>query len=369
MHLICEDILKQDHMNFSLEDMRKWRLAAIKQTFEWHYLKCKEYRAYCDLHETTPEHIKTYADIAKIQPVPSDAYRESDELILSVPRESITEILTTSSTTSPKPVKFAFDKESYERMGRFQGAHYRKGYGIEDTCKLLYLTPSDKESDTGLVKGSLAGWVYTGFARENISFAVENKQFRYDKCIKTMNEYENLTLYGPPFAHLSLVEHIEKEGIDIQLGKDARIITTGGWKGVAGQISKEDLRKKEADIFKIKETQLRDGYGTSDMMCMLPECECHRKHVPAWINISIREPSDITQEVPDGEKGMTVLMSSVIQSYPAFTMPGDLGIRWEGKCECGKTGQTMEILGRAKGLGSRGCALRLMEFMDIITKD
>ncbi len=367
MQWFCEKIWETDFLNVDLEHMRKLRLKAIKQAFEWHYTQCKPYRDYCIMHETQPSDIKSYEDIAKIQPIPSDAYRESDKLILSVPEESITNILTTSSTTSPKPVKFALDAPSFDRCARSQGALYNPGYDLADKNQLLYLSPSDKESETGLVRGSVPGWIAAGFKRENISFAVENKGFNYEKCIDKLKTFKSTNIYGPPFAHLSLVEYIEDNNIDIKLSEQARVITTGGWKGVAGQIPKEELVERQKNAFNIPDSQIRDGYGTSDLMCMIPECAHHHKHVPPWLNISIRDPKDLSTEVENGEKGMIVLMSSHIQSYVGFTMPGDLGIRWEDKCECGKTSQTMEILGRAKGLGSRGCALRLMEFMELIS--
>jgi hypothetical protein len=45
-----------------------------------------------------------------------------------------------------------------------------------------------------------------------------------------------------------------------------------------------------------------------------------------------------------------------------------MGAVWEKECKCGFTGQTVEHRGRASKLGARGCAIRLEEFMKIITR-
>ena len=88
--------------------------------------------------------------------------------------------------------------------------------------------------------------------------------------------------------------------------------------------------------------------------------------MPPWVHISARNPEKINEGVAEGEKGLLVLMSSKIHSYPAFAMPSDMGIVKEGKCECGRYGQTVELTGRAKDAGLRGCAISIQEFMEVL---
>lgn len=129
------------------------------------------------------------------------------------------------------------------------------------------------------------------------------------------------------------------------------------------------MKKSLKKNINVEMSQIRDAYGCSDFMTMLPECEYGYMHVPPWIHISVRNPENLDEEVDENEKGMLGLMAAYIKSFPAFTMPGDMGKVREGTCECGRTGQIVEISGRASSTGQRGCAIRLEEFMKIITND
>ncbi len=84
-----------------------------------------------------------------------------------------------------------------------------------------------------------------------------------------------------------------------------------------------------AEFFGINENQIRDGLGLTDIMGMIPECEYHNKHVPPWYHISIRNPENINEEAEEGKTGLLAAMSAFVSSYPAFTLPGDMGAVWE----------------------------------------
>jgi long-chain-fatty-acid---luciferin-component ligase len=77
----------------------------------------------------------------------------------------------------------------------------------------------------------------------------------------------------------------------------------------------------------------------------------------------------MNSEVGEGEEGLLVLMSSFVTSYPAIVASGDMGAVWnKKKCECGRSGQIVEHLGRGSKLGARSCAIRMEQFMEAITR-
>ncbi len=364
-----EDLLKEDFFRFSLEEIKDLKLRFFREAFRHHYNNCPEYKKYCDFYKTKPEDIKTYDDLEKIQPVPADAFRDSDNLILSVPREEVVEIFTTSSTTSPNPVRYAYNQEDYEMISKINGVLWKDGYDIPDARSLLFLAPSPEESDTGLVKGGYLGWKGVGFKDENIIFGVKNGNLDVDDLLeKIENSPKPITIYGPPFAYLPFTEKWKQQGEKplIDLNGKSRFITTGGWKGVKHDISKEELKEQIAKTFNVDPSEIRDGYGSTDIMTMLPECGQQRKHVPFWNHVSVRDPEDTSKELGPDKEGLIVLMASWPQAYPAFCMTGDMGFIKEEDCPCGRKGQTVEITGRAKGAGARGCAIRLEQFMEAI---
>lgn len=367
-----KELLKQDFFRFDLEKIKELKLKFFKEAFRHHYNNCPEYKRYCVFNKTEPEDIQEYQDLEKIQPVPADAFRDSDNLILSVPQDEVKEIFTTSSTTSPNPVRYAYNAQDYELISEMNGPLWKDGYDIPNPVSMFFLAPSPKESDTGLVKGGYLGWKGVGFKDENIEFGVKNGKIDAEDIIEKIKNCEKpVTIYGPPFAYLPFMEIWKNKGKKplVDLSGKARLITTGGWKGVKHDVSKEELKEQIAKAFNVNLSDIRDGYGSTDIMTMLPECAYGKKHVPFWNHVSIRDPEDTNKELEPGKEGLVVLMASWPRAYPAFCMTGDMGYIKEEECECGRKGQTVEITGRAKGAGARGCAIRLEQFMDAIKKE
>jgi long-chain-fatty-acid---luciferin-component ligase len=345
------------------------KLKAFVQIFEHHYKNCPEYRNYCALYNLSPQDIKTPNDLIKIQPIPSDVFRDSEKLILSVPEDRIALVTTTSSTTSKKPCKYALDVDSLRRTS-LTGIHFLKDVGVKDGFVCM-LTPSPEESDTGMV----SGWSHVlkeGLKfGDRIMYAVNKGKIETENVLRTITttKYRPAHLYGPPFVYMHFADYIVDHKLNLRLDNDSRFVVTGGWKTVAGEITKQEFNERVANAFQVREDQIRGGLGLTDIYSIILECEYHNKHVPPWIHVSARDPMDMNKEVDEGGEGMLVLMSSIVTSYPAFVLPGDMGAVWNNKkCRCGRTGQIVEHRGRGSKLGARGCAIRLEQFMDTITR-
>jgi long-chain-fatty-acid---luciferin-component ligase len=354
----------------SIKVIHDWKLKMFKQAFTFHFNNCPEYKRYCEMHNLKPEDIKTYEDLIRIQPIPSDIFRDSEKLILSIPESEIVRILTTSSTTSKNPVKYPLNKETIDRFAIFNGASWQTTMEIvPGKGTIIVLSPPPSETKVGLVGGAYITFQKMGFNDSNINFVAKGGQFDCKQILDIIvNSNRPQHFYGPPFAYWNLVEYMKSKGEKIILGDESRLIITGGWKGVTGEVSKEELYKGIAEFLGVNQNQIRDGLGLTDIMGMIPECRYHKKHVPPWYHISIRNPENINEEVEEGKTGLLAAMSAFVSSYPAFTLPGDMGAVWEKECDCGLTGQIVEHRGRASKLGARGCAIRLEEFMKIITR-
>lgn len=363
------DVLIQYQNPFRMDDKTagKMKLEAFKEAFAHHYKNCTEYRNYVESYNVRPETIKTIKDLIKIPPVPSEVFRDVEKVISSVPEKDVVMVATTSSTTSKKPCNYPLDAITLKRT-TITGIHFLGDVGFVGGTAFM-MTPSPEESDTGLVKGMshVLGGLNFG---ENIVYGVKGGKFETEKFIKRMIECKAKPrhLYGPPFALMHLIEHIEKNKTRIKLDADTRMITTGGWKTVQGNVTRSELVVRAAKAFGIRTDQIRDGYGLTDIYTMIVECENHQKHIPPWVHVSARDPSDMTREMHEGESGLLVLMSCTINSYPAFVVTGDMGAVWKSRCKCGRTGYVVEHRGRATKLGARGCAIRLEQFMEAISK-
>ncbi len=345
------------------------KLRSFKQIFEHHYNHCFEYRDYCDLYKLSPHDIMTLDDLVKIPPIPSEAFRGTEKLIMSVPAEKIILVATTSSSTSKNPCRYALDPDTLRRAN-LTGKHILADIGLKGGFVAM-LTPPPEESDTGMVRGM------SHMLRKGLKFgdrmvhAVHGGKVETEKVIRaiTTTNHRPVHLNGFPFVYMHFVDYIERQRLDVRLDADSRLITTGGWKTVSGEIPRHELNERIAKAFHVKEDQIRDGYGLTDIYTIIMECEHHNKHVPPWIHVSARDPSDMNTEVDEGEEGLLVLMSSFVTSFPAIVATGDMGSVWnKKKCECGRHGQIVEHRGRGSKLGARSCAIRIEQFMEMITR-
>jgi long-chain-fatty-acid---luciferin-component ligase len=353
----------------SISDIHEWKYKMFKQAFAFHFNNCPEYKRYCELHKVKPEDIKTYDDLTKIQAIPSDVFRESEVPILSVRKEEIIFTSVTSSTTSKKPVEFYMDRLSLQRSNNSNKKTFEDILEMNGNGSVFFITPAPRETDAGLVKGMYMSVKDIGFKEEQIFFGVSESRIPFDELIEEISDaIKPIYIFGPPFAVLALIDEIESRKVDVNLGPRSKVLTSGGWKTFLRAINDQEFKNKVTKTVNISSTQIRDLLGLTDIFTGLPECEYHKKHVPPWFHISVRDPQNINKEVLENETGLLIYMSSLIQSYPAFCMPADLGAVWEGTCECGRTGEIVEHRGRASKLGARGCAVRLEEFMKLITK-
>ena len=101
MNWECDKLLEhEDPFHMDLNEVRDCKFRVFRQAFEHHYTNCPIYKKYCKVYDIEPNDIKSYNDLVKIPPVPSDAFRDLKEPIISVPETEIIFKSTTSSTTS-----------------------------------------------------------------------------------------------------------------------------------------------------------------------------------------------------------------------------------------------------------------------------
>jgi long-chain-fatty-acid---luciferin-component ligase len=359
---------KKDCFYMDKEKVHEIKLKLFKQSFEYHFNNCQEFKKYCELYNVKPNDIHEYSDLTKIPPIPSDVFRESKNPIISVNKREIVRNFTTSSTTSKNPAIFPFNKESLQLSNKANAKIYSDIAELDGNGSIVFLTPTPAESDTGLVSGMYFTVKNIGYEDENINFAVKSGKLDCENFIKLVEKgRKTRMLFGPPFAFIYVAEYLKNKNKTLHLDEKSKVLISGGWKGTKG-LPREEFDKTIEEAFNVKRNQIRDGLGLTDIFTCLLECEYHHKHVPPWLHLSIRKPDKINEEAKEGETGLIAYMSCLINSYPAFALTGDLGTAWDRKCECGRTGQIVEHRGRASVGGQRGCAVRLEQFMVGISK-
>jgi long-chain-fatty-acid---luciferin-component ligase len=354
----------------SPEEAKEIKYKLLKESFTYHYESNKLYQEYCKSFGVTPEDIKKYEDLYKIPLIPSDFFKElskseKTEAIITGDKSRIRAYFTTSGTTG-KPTKYPFDEESI-RNTLITNVEIFKDIGeIGKEDKVIFLTPSPRKSQTGMVQGMYM--VAKEIVGEDNLYFLLDEGFQPEKVIgeiEKISKKGKIHLYGPPFVYHELCEWMKENGVKVKVNGKAFI--TGGWKRYAGgEVPRSELMEEISVCFGVDKKDIRDGLGLTDIFSILLECEYHQKHVPPWLHVSVRDPENITESVSSGEEGLIAFMSPMIKSYPAYVITGDIGretLSEDEYCECERVGNAIEHRRRAKGTAARGCALVLEELL------
>lgn len=164
-------------------------------------------------------------------------------------------------------------------------------------------------------------------------------------------------LIGPPFAMLDFCEGLDRP---LPPGDGITVVSAGGWKRLDGQrlVQAEFDRKVCTALGLVDSERIRDAFNQVELNTVIAECPRRRKHIPPWVRASTRDPGDLSA-LPPGEPGLLSFVDLSATSYPAIFVGDDLGIVLSDPCGCGKSGDTLQILGRIQRPGERGCALEL----------
>jgi long-chain-fatty-acid---luciferin-component ligase len=381
MRYKCDDLIEHPNpFEMSLDEVTQKRFEAIKEVFTHHYNNNKLYNKYCRKHNITPDDIKSHEDLLYIPLLPSDFFKvlstsgkkEDVVKIASVPESDILTYFTTSGTTGI-PTRYPFDRDSIRRTIEGGIPIFRDVGEVKSTDYLLMLTPPPQQSDTGLVQGMYRCMKKLLPGDGQIDFAIKDGKLTPEYIIDTLlsSKHKPRHLYGPPFIYNEVADYMIKNSKEINLDETSKAFITGGWKRVKGEVNRRELNKGISKAFDILEENVRDGLGLTDIFSILVECSYHRKHVPPWMHVSIRNPKNLREEVDIGEEGLFAFLTSAITSYPSFIISGDIGVvttSYKEKCKCGRIGPTVEHRRRATGMAARGCALVIEEVIKMMRR-
>jgi long-chain-fatty-acid---luciferin-component ligase len=166
-------------------------------------------------------------------------------------------------------------------------------------------------------------------------------------------------IVGPPALVLELARTAAARRSRVE-GDRLTIVTAGGWKRATGdEIDRDTFEERVGEAFAVPDRrQLRDVFNQVELNTVLFECEAHRKHLPPWLHVTVREPRHLT---PVGENtyGIMSYLDASATSFPCFVIANDVGMLENGQCDCGRVGRIIQILRRIRNDESWGCALKM----------
>ena len=353
-----------------VEEQGELKASLIAENFRFHYENNAYYRGLCEQQGVTPADIRHYDDLVKIPLIPGSEFKRTDtQKLLSLGLDKI-EVEMRSTGTSGIPSVTRRDSETVTQGGLAVYAMYRDFFKFSSGA-ILFLMPSPEEvPEMGMIKVSnmLAGIVDTS------RFIVRKASFDPQEAIALLRQWENdhiRHLVGPPFLVRKIVQYLKRHDIRLKLDRETLIINLGGWKRFTGEaIPREEYNKECAEYLGVQPDQIRDMYGLIEGNILAIECSHHWKHVPPWVHFSVREPDDSGKEVPDGRRGVLVILDPTCLAYPAYILTEDVVYLDEtSSCPCGRSGQRVSIIGRLTGAEVGCCAINLDKAMNASEKE
>lgn len=365
MNWECDKLLKHKNpYKIKLKELENRRYKAIKQAFTFHYQNCRSYNKYCDTYNIKPDDLKDFSDVQKVPILPINTFKENYELLLSVPEENIV-VIARSSGTSGKPSQVPKDGITLDRAVKSLISSLKHVVGM-DSGFVGILAPPPEVIPTWFA-------YYMSMAKEYFDktiFYLKDGILSPPEILNGLKseKYRPRNMVGPPFAYMGLIQYIKDSGFEIQLDEESVISTGGGWKSRQGDaIHRNTFEELTSKCFGVPRENIRDGLNSVEFNTLLLDCEYKHKHVPPWLYVTIRDPENPDEEVSVGEEGLMGYIDPLAGSYPSFVLTDDIGkVIDQESCECGRTGQTVEWLRRAKGAEARGCALKMEEFTEVV---
>lgn len=337
-------------------DYASERLEWVKSAVSHHITNCPPYARLAAGSGFSPEQLRVTADLARVPLVPSSLFKKRS-IVSTVSGQLLT---CKSSGTKGTVSEICRDEPTMERFvaGMLHGAaeFYDR---LHDGRRGFVLGPCTDEA------GTL--WFSYALSLLDLSFDtdffVRNDEFRVDELESALSELEagiHPLIVGPPVLLMDFCLWLQSRGRKLNLReRNALVITAGGWKSFSARaIDRAELCELVTDTLGVDPEAVRDIYNMVELNSQLFECEKNRKHVPPWLEVIVRDPSDLNP-VGAGEEGVLTFLDPTPTSYPGFIFSDDVGRIDTGRCSCGRIGRTLTIVRRLSKVEERGCALQM----------
>lgn len=337
-------------------------LEAMHEAYRHHFEHCPAYRRFCEGRGLTVE--SSFSTLADFPYLPVQAFKDSADLLRSVPEDQIKTTLQ-SSATSGLPSSVAIDSVTAKRQARALAGVLGATLGPKRRPLLVF--DADPRSGRGVMGArSAAVQGFLNLARE-VDYAVTPEDGVLTLQRKALAEWasrmqdsqEPVLLFGFTYLIYSLaLEPLAESGETFPLPPGSHLAHLGGWKKLADRaVSKNVFAEMAQRIFGLAPENVVDFYGfTEQMGVTYPDASGGDKIAPAFAEVIVRDPQTL-EPAPDGQTGLLQFLTPLPHSYPGISvLTDDLGvICGRGESEEGWAGTRFRVLGRAKQAEARGC--------------
>lgn len=350
--LNLEVLLNMDPYAMKKDEKEKLLSDMLNELTKHHREGCEEYRKMLDNFQA-----KEAASYYELPMLPVRLFKEYE--LLSVPREEIKKVMTSSGTSGQQVSKIFLDTENVRSQSKVL-THLISSFIGKERLPMIVLDTKLVKKDRTMYSARGAG--ITGFSMygRNIFYALD-EEMRLDadglKEYLAEHDSEKILLFGYTYMIWQyVIREMEKQGISIPI-KDGVLFHVGGWKKLRDQsVDNETYNKRVRE--RLGNLEIHNYYGMAEQLgSIYIECEQGHMHCSNYSDVIIRNPRDFSV-CGAGEKGLMELVSVLPTSYPGhILLTEDEGeILGEDDCPCGRCGKYFKIHGRIKNAEVRGCS-------------
>lgn len=330
-------------------------LAEMNSLTAYHARRCPPYGKILEALGVGHESCQRLEDLPSL---PVRLFKEMD--LLSVPRDAVVKVLTSSGTSGQRPSRIFLDRETAASQA---GALARIGRSLLGRARLPMLIVDEPAALKDFRSFSARGAGILGFSQFGCDHTYALRSGSLDPDWEAVDAFcsrhsgERILLFGfTGIVWKYFLGAAEDLGRRLDL-RDGILIHGGGWKKLEKEkVSGEEFNRRLHRSFGI--SAVHNYYGLVEQTgSIFIECEDGFFHASHYSDVRTREPRTLEVQSP-GRVGLLETFSTIPRSYPGHALlTEDLAtIQGLDGCPCGRRGVFFNIHGRLPAAELRGCS-------------
>ena len=336
------------------------------RVFRWQFEHNTAFRGYCSGRGTTPATVTSWKDVPA---VPTGAFKRL-------------RLLSAEEGHEPDAVFHTSGTSRTERRGEHFVASLRlyrsallpafRVHLLPDGARLpvLALVPPPQDAPRSSLSYMIGAASEAFGAAGSGWFAAADGALQKEALLRAVEGAVDsggpVLIVATAFAMAHWLEGLARDGLRFALPEGSRVMETGGFKGRARDVSRDDLYNGIVARLGIPMNRVVNEYGMTEMLSQFYEPVLYRfqdsdvglgdrLHVgPPWVRTRILDPVSLVR-VPDGEPGLLCHHDLANLGSVACLLTEDMGVA---------VADGFRLLGRLPGAEPRGCSLAIEELLD-----
>jgi phenylacetate-coenzyme A ligase PaaK-like adenylate-forming protein len=349
-----DDLLKQPPYSQAAAVKRQCLASLLGQITDFHSRHCEPYRRMLAAQGFAAGRAAGCEDLPFL---PVRLFKEYE--LLSVARQDVVKLMTSSGTTGQAVSKIFLDKQTALNQKKVLAKIVSALVGAS-RLPLIVLDTAGVLQDPARFSARAAGILGFTMFGTDVLYALDNEmRVATEKLAAFLEKHrgERLLLFGFTFiVWQHFYQELLKSGYRPDLSAGV-LIHGGGWKKLlAAAVAPAEYKQRLRDLCGL--ARVHDYYGMVEQAGSIHvECEQGRLHASIFSDIITRRPADFSP-CRFGEKGIVEVLSVLPLSYPGHVLlTEDEGvILGEDDCPCGRLGKYFQVTGRLPRAELRGCS-------------